>query len=180
MKLSRKWHIAKGVHWLIFGKNKIPTDREILEFIYKSYFKEFCDFDKSNPSRRTKIYLPIDISKIANHFNVDNDLIFGRLLYHLEQKYGYKQPNENSVFFFALELGKETKCINFPYMVSILSDMQDQHKKFVWSVKLSSLALIISLLSFGLSGYKVFSTEKPLTPNLNCELPCIKSLKQDK
>jgi hypothetical protein len=172
--------MAKGVLCLIFGKNKIPTDRKILEFIYKAYFREFCDFDKSNPSRRTKIYLPVDISKIASHFNVDNDLIFGRLLYHLEQKYGYKQRDGNDVYFFALELGKETKCINFPYMVSILSDMQDQQKKFGWTVKISALALIISSCSLLLSGYKTYLPEKSLTPDLSCELPCNKPFKQDK
>ncbi len=63
---------------------KIPTDFEILKMIYQDYYGDFSNYSKSNPSRSCKNYVPIDIRKIANKLNVDGDIIFGRLYYHLE------------------------------------------------------------------------------------------------
>jgi len=138
---------------LLSFKNKVPTDLEILEYIYRHYYNVFVKFDKENPSRDAKIYVPIDCSRIADHFGVDRDIIFGRLYYHLEQKYAYSSDGVK-VHFFANRLKEDTKCINFPYMASILSDLQDQQRKYGWSLKLSIIAIAISAVSVGFTVYK--------------------------
>ena len=71
------------------SKPRIPTDREILQEIYDRHYETYVSFSKEKPSRSAKIMVPIDIEIIAKHFKVDVDIIFGRLYYHLEKKFGY-------------------------------------------------------------------------------------------
>jgi len=40
---------------------RLPTDREILEVIYRRYYNAFAAFSKESPDRETKIYVPIDV-----------------------------------------------------------------------------------------------------------------------
>jgi hypothetical protein len=79
---------------------RIPTDREILEIIYKQYYETFASFSKESPNRETKICVPVDLEKIAVGLGVDSDIVFGRLYYHLDQKHGYKREDGTSVHFF--------------------------------------------------------------------------------
>ncbi|SNY41496.1 hypothetical protein SAMN06265827_12853 [Orenia metallireducens] len=132
---------------LFFQKNKLPTDKQILEYIYKKYYGEFSSHSKENKIRESKIYVPIDIEEVANHFKVDNDIIFGRLYYHLENKYGYVNKNDSIVHFFAKDVGEDRHCINFPYIASILANLRYQDKKFKITQVLSIAALIISIIS---------------------------------
>ncbi|MCU0988985.1 MAG: hypothetical protein MUE63_05220, partial [Xanthomonadales bacterium] len=60
-----------------------PTDLQILEEIYRRYYADFAAFQRASPNRETKVYVPIDIQAIADHFKVDGDIIHGRLYYHL-------------------------------------------------------------------------------------------------
>ena len=72
---------------------KIPTDRQILDAIYNEYYSTFTEYSKKEADRSAKIYVPIDCGKIARKLGVDGDIVFGRLYYHLEKKYGYKLAN---------------------------------------------------------------------------------------
>lgn len=69
---------------------RVPTDLEILNVIYEQYYDEFSSYDKNSPTRSSKIYVPIDIGAIARRLH-DGDIVFGRLYYHLEKKYGYQR-----------------------------------------------------------------------------------------
>lgn len=112
---------------------KSPTDNEILSFIRDHYYNDFASFDKSAPSRLTKIYVPISIDLIAEKFGVDGDIIFGRLYYFLNKKYGYKNDDGSKVEFFANSLsagGKSEKhLINFPLLDSILTELNGENQK---------------------------------------------------
>lgn len=125
----------------------VPTNLNIMSYIYKRYYNEFVKFERDNRQRITKIYVPIDCQEIAKHFGVDGDIIFGRLYYHLENLYGYKQSDGNNVHFFALKIGSDSKCINFPYMASILASLKEEHKKFRIATIVSILAIITSVAS---------------------------------
>ncbi len=67
---------------------RIPTDIQILDAIYERYYSTFAAFAKSAGDRSSKIYVPIDIKTIAYTLRVDGDIVFERLYYHLENKYG--------------------------------------------------------------------------------------------
>jgi len=97
--------------------------------------------------------MPIDIEKVAQDLDIDEDIVFGRLYYHLEHKYGYKQDDGTSVSFFGLKIGDDIHCVNFPLMASVLADLQDQslkHNVAIWiavaSLFVSALSVLIAIL----------------------------------
>jgi hypothetical protein len=75
----------------------IPTDLQILDAIYERYYQTYADFVKSKSDRSTKIYVPIDVGAIARVLDVDGDIVFGRLYYHLEDKHGYTRGDGSRV-----------------------------------------------------------------------------------
>jgi len=131
-------------------KIKVPTDLEMLEYIYQTYYCEYEKYEIEPSSRQTKIFIPIDCLKIAEHFGVDRDIVFGRLYYHLENKYGYIRDDKDKsvVNFFAFDLNKS---VNFPYLASVLADLKDQDNRFNKTKNISIFAIIIAIASLSVS-----------------------------
>jgi len=127
-----------------------PTDLEILNAIFKMYYQDYISYTKEAPNRAAKILVPIDNKKIAKHLGSEPDIIFGRLYYHLEQKYGYSRDNAK-IHFFALKAGDDIHCINFPYMVSVLADLKHENKKYWLSTTISIIALTVSFVAVTVS-----------------------------
>lgn len=131
---------------------KLPTDIQILKAIYDTYYHEFIAYEKRGGQKRSsKMYVPIDIEKISRMFGADSDLIFGRLYYHLENKFGYKDNDGGRVHFFALRIGSDIHCVHFPYLASVLATMKSENRKFIIATTLSIAALIISLVAIFLN-----------------------------
>ena len=130
---------------------RLPTDLEILEEIYNRYYSGFASYSEDSPNRQDKIYMPIDIEVISKHFSVDPDIIFGRLYYHLEKKYGYTQPNGSKVYFFNAFSGPGERSIHFPLLASVLASMKEEQEKYLVSTWLSIAAIIISIGSLVVS-----------------------------
>jgi hypothetical protein len=128
---------------------KSPSDLAILSAIYKLYYEEFKKFshepDAQN-GRRSKTYVPIDCKMIANDLDVDGDIVFGRLYYHLEEKYGYTKDDGSKVAFYTPIEGEESRCVNFPLLASVLAGLQEESSKFQRATLLSSLAIVISIV----------------------------------
>ncbi len=129
----------------------IPTDLKMLQGIYDGYNEEVGKFTKGDRGRSSKIYVPIDIERIARDLRVDGDLVFGRLYYHLEHKYGYKHADGASVHFFALRVGNDTDCVNFPFMAAVLADLQDQSRKHNLAIWIAVGSLILSAVSVAIA-----------------------------
>jgi hypothetical protein len=126
-----------------------PTDREILQKIHDRYLKEFGEFKKGDPKseRQTKIYVPIDCKAIASDLKVDSDIVFGRLYYHLDKKYGYRQDDGSKVHLFAFALGNERHAVNFPLLSAILAELKQSWFQFAAPLVISFIALLVSLVS---------------------------------
>ena len=122
----------------------LPTDRKILEIIYQRYYDIFASFSKESPDREAKIFVPVDLEAIAAELNVDKDIVFGRLYYHLEQKHGYKRDDGINVHFFVRYLKGDRHCVNFPLLASVLAGLQSEHLRF-------RLATTISIISLGVA-----------------------------
>lgn len=129
----------------------IPTDLHILNAIYDRYYDEFTSFDKNEKTRSSKIYVPIDIQSIGDDLSVDGDIIFGRLYYDLEQRYGYKNDDGTRVPFFSLKVGGERHAINFPYAASILARLRDETKKYRTATSIAIISLVVSSFSLAIS-----------------------------
>lgn len=130
---------------------KVPTDLQILAKIAKLYSKDFISFVEGESNRNSKIYVPIDVDRIGKDLGVDGDIIFGRLYYHLNNKFSYKKEDGTKVEFFARQIGpigKEDKhCIQFPYAISVLADLKYENKKFRIATIIAVVSIIISLIS---------------------------------
>ncbi len=105
---------------------RLPTDLQILNEIYEWYYNTFTQYIDEDKNRDTKIYVPIDIVHIAKRLKVDVDIVFGRLYYHLDKKYGYAQDDGTKIRLFTLVAGRDTNCVNFPLVASVLADLRDQ------------------------------------------------------
>ena len=97
---------------------KLPTDLELLQFIYKKYYDIYSSFSREEKTRATKIYVPISIKEIANNFHIDEDIIFGRLYYYLDEKYGYKKEDNSFVSFFSTAINEDRHCVNFALLLT--------------------------------------------------------------
>ena len=126
---------------------KLPTDFQILDHIYKHYYGVFMAYDENSPERRTKIYVPIDVFAIAKHFQVDPDIVFGRLYYYLEEKLSYKRSDGSNVHFFMLTDGSIKHCVNFPLLSSILAGMHQERRRDLWAIGIALVSVVISVIS---------------------------------
>ena len=133
--------------------SKVPTNLEILNTIYELYHEEFLSYNKDKDIkdkdiRDTKIYVPIDCQKVADILRVDGDIVFIRLYSYLERKHGYKQDDGSKVGFFALKIGEDRHCVNFPLMVAVLADLSEAESKFLTTVAIGILVAVVPLVSF--------------------------------
>jgi hypothetical protein len=123
------------------------TDKEILERIYADYKESFQSFTREDPSRSSKIYVPIDVAALAKSLNTDAHELFGRLNYHLDQKYRYQQIGDAWVHLFAFKVGEDRDAINYPYLAAILAGMRQERTRESLSLVLSILSLIVSIIA---------------------------------
>ncbi len=139
---------------------RAPTDLKILKRIYEKYYESFASYRDDDGSRDSKIYVPIDIGQLGDEIGIDPDIIFGRLYYHLNRKYGYRNDDGSIVQLFVMKAGNDLKCVHFPYVASVLADLQHEHWKFKIVTGVAISALIISLLSIYVSTRRPVPSEK--------------------
>jgi hypothetical protein len=132
--------------------NRPPTDLEILEEIYKRYYAAFAAYSRESPSRETKVYVPIDIRALAEHFKIDGDIIHGRLYYHLDQKFGFTKCDGTPVpFFWFRENQPEPHQVQFPMLAAAIAALRDERNKFLWATWLAGASLILSIIALAVS-----------------------------
>ncbi|QSX38893.1 MULTISPECIES: hypothetical protein [Shewanella] len=130
---------------------RIPTDLEVLNTIYRMYHSDFIAFDEDARTRESKVYVPIDFMRVANELKVDIDIVFGRLYFHLNKLYSYEQDNAPKVQLFILSAGKDLRCINFPLMTSVLANLRQERDKFLIGTWIAFSAFFISAVSLAVS-----------------------------
>ena len=140
----------------------IPTDLEILNTVYRLYYSSYISFESGDEGRGSKVYVPVDCRKIANELRVDADIVFGRLYYHLDKKYGYKREDGSSVHLFAIKVGKDANCVNFPLMSSVLAGLRQERGRFWIGTVIAILALIVSSVSLTVSITQMENSNKSM------------------
>ena len=152
---SKKWRLyflLTGT--VLVGQNemkKTPTDLELLGAIYDRYYDQFLEYSEENSDRESKIYVPIDCASIAERLGVDGDIVFGRLYYDLDNRYGYTKGDGTKVSFFAFVVGKDRHCVNLPLLASVLAGLRHENKRFMVTTWIAIIALIISSVSLGVT-----------------------------
>lgn len=148
---------------------RLPSDTQLLNCIFNKYKDSFLRFEIEK-SRSSKIYVPIDCRAVANDLNTDPDIVFGRLYYHLEKKYGYEQSDGSKVHLFALKVGNDPKCINFPLLASVLAGLQQDSRRHFVAQGIALGALIVSVISL-LIALKPGITFQEVPIKSNVEVP---------
>jgi len=135
--------------------NKLPTDRRVLECIFEMYQSSYPGTKAvSGHAGENDPYVAIDIPTLAAKLDCSPELLFGRLYYYLDQKHRYKQDNGSIVPLFHLEVGGKRHAVQFPYLASILSGFNQEHNRFLVSLAVSILALVLSVASLVVSMVK--------------------------
>jgi len=125
---------------------RIPTDYEILEEIYYRYYEEYRKYAKEEPDRIARIRVPVNVREVAGACGVEEDMIFGRIFYHFNKKYSYKDEKGNITTFFIADKF-EGLSVNFPLVASILADMKNEKKQTDVLLMVSGAAVVTSVIS---------------------------------
>lgn len=129
-----------------------PTDLEFLECVYGMYAGAFAEFSREHPIRGAKTFVPTDIGAIAIKLKTDAHELFGRLHYNIDHRHAYKRDDGSSVHLFALQVGDDKHCINYPYLAGVLAEKRSEDRRNKWSlwISLISLGVAIAALVFGI------------------------------
>ncbi|RDE50171.1 MAG: hypothetical protein DVS81_12455 [Candidatus Accumulibacter meliphilus] len=125
----------------------LSTDRQILRCIYEMYESSYPGKDSGEVRGKNDPYLPIKVSDVASRLGCTAEMLFGRLYYHLDAKYRYKQESDAQVHLFSIAVGSERHCVNFPYLAAVLAEKDEEHRRQLWSLRLSIAALVLSVAS---------------------------------
>jgi hypothetical protein len=126
---------------------KTTADREIVQEIYDRHYESFRSFSKERPNRSSKILVPVDLPAIAEKFSVDVDIIFGRLYYCLNHKFGYEKEGGARISLFTPKAGNDANCVNLPLLAPVLAGMREEHSKRQWAFCLSIASLVVSIIA---------------------------------
>lgn len=129
---------------------KSPTDLKLLEYVFKEYYGDFSSFNEENPSRQFKNHVPIDIEKIAKHFDVDGDIVFGRFYFHLQEKLRIRRHDGVEVPFFLKHKAAGEKTVHevhFPMLASAVASLRESRDQYLWTMRLAVGSLIISAIA---------------------------------
>lgn len=129
---------------------KIPTDFEIINEIYNRYEDIFHSYSTEDPDKITRVRVPVDIEKIAKACGVGEDMIFGRLYYHFNKKYSYRDEDGKLITFFA-SAKFDGLSVNFPMVASVLADLKMEQKSFRTVNALSISAIILSVIALSVA-----------------------------
>lgn len=125
---------------------RIPTDLEIMEELYERYFESFRKYATEDPDRIARIRVPINVQEVAEACGVEEDMIFGRIFYHFNKKYSYKDEKGNVTTFFITDKF-EGLSVNFPIVASVLADLRTEKRKIDNFLFISSAALALSVIA---------------------------------
>ena len=130
---------------------KPPTDVKILRAIYSTYLHDYSNYTRGDSSRRSKIYVPIEVDRIAKKLKCDPDIVFGRLYYYMDKKFRYTNSDGSEVNLFALAVGDDRHAVNFPLLASIYAQLEDETFRADLTGAISIVALTVSVASVALS-----------------------------
>lgn len=125
--------------------SKLPTDLKILERIYADYADTFRSYSEEQQTRSNVNYVPIDVAGLAEKLKTHPNELFGRLYYHLDHKYRYKQDGGASVHLFSLAVAGDRHCIHFPYLAALLAERRTEHRRSLFSIVISIISLMVAL-----------------------------------
>jgi len=119
----------------------LPSERDVLLGIYEMYEPAFPG---KTPGENDPL-IAIDVTAVAAKLGCKPHLLFGFLYYYLEHKYRYKTGENTYVNLFVVQAGNMRHVVNFPYLAAILSAHDHDRSRYVWTLGVSIVALVLSI-----------------------------------
>ncbi len=130
---------------------KLPTDRFLLQCIFDMYARDYPGPKDERGAGVNDPYVPIDVHAVAKKVGMPPELVFGRLYFHLDQKYRYKHEGGATTALFQLKVGDKRHAVQFPYLAAILAEKNLEFRRYTLTLGLSTLALGVSVASLVVS-----------------------------
>jgi hypothetical protein len=128
--------------------NTLPTDRDVLRAIFETYESQYPGpVPEGGVRPANDPFVPVDLNAVARRLNTKPELLFGRLYYHLEAKHRYQQSGGTCVNLFLLNPQDKGHSVNYPYLAALLAGHDQEHRRQLFSVSVSLVALGISIAS---------------------------------
>lgn len=131
---------------MLGAMSRLPTDREVLRCIFDMYEPDYPG-ETTGRKGANDPYVPVDLRAVAARLNTKPELIFGRLYYDLDAKHRYQNDGGAWVNLFHLNIQNKGHSVHFPYLAAILAGHEQEHRKQLWSMAFSTLALVLSVVS---------------------------------
>jgi hypothetical protein len=131
-----------------------PSDFRLLKAIHEHHRADYIAH-AGGSLRGRSVFVPVDIPAVARSLRSTEDVVFGRLYYHLEQRYGEeKRAGEPRKAFFTPVAGDMRNCVNFPVLEAVLAGLWDDRNRDRWtfwaaglSVAVAGASLIVSIVT---------------------------------
>jgi hypothetical protein len=130
---------------------RLPSDFKLLKAIYKRHRADYGQITQGG--LKADVLVPVDIVGIAHTLGVDTGIVFGRLYYHLDPKYGYEPDPKTGVrkVFFTPVAGDDVNCVNFPLLEAVLAGLWEQRRRDLWVTFTADRARVARLLDRALT-----------------------------
>lgn len=124
-------------------KDKIPTERQLLEAILDRYESDYVN---AKPPPRIP-YIPIDLDAIGHEFGVEQGIIEAMLWHHMERKYGFTDNRGIQHHLFEPYADGNPNVIDFPFAAAIYAGLREEDKRHKWSIRMAALSLVVSTIA---------------------------------
>lgn len=126
--------------------SRLPTDREVLRCIFEMYELNYLGEPVEGKGANDP-YVPVDLRAVAERFHSRTELIFGLLYFDLHAKRRYERDDGVWVNLFHLNIQNKGHSVHSLYLTAILVGQEQEHRKQLWSMAFSTLALVLSVAS---------------------------------
>lgn len=126
---------------------KLPTDRYLLQCIFDMYVADYPGPKNARGVGLNDPYVPIDIPAVAMRVGMSQELVFGRLYFHLDQKHRFKHEGGATTSLFHLKVGEKRHAVQFPYLAAVLAEKNQEFRRYTLTLVLSAVALGVSIAS---------------------------------
>ena len=131
---------------------KLHTDREILRCIYHMYLAEYLERTKlgrkaASEARQIGPLVRIDVEAVAARLNCSSDLLFGRLLSDIGNRFRYEVAPRTYAAVFTRNDGHHQHHVNFPFLAGVLASMDAEHERSIRTWRLARIAIAVSFVS---------------------------------
>lgn len=127
------------------------TDLKLLKVLQEEYFEEYLIRVKNAESSGERKFIPIDCNHVAKKLGLENgEFVFQRLYIHLEKRYGYEKIENTGgkiqEHFFTLLAGKESNCINYPYLCAVVADLRDEQEQLTTTRRIAITSVWVAFI----------------------------------